>query len=240
MTNHPTNPKAALVPKTALVVASGAPLRAVLSAPSADLVVAADAGLEVLLQAKRPTDVVVGDLDSVSPEALSAATAQGAEIREYAVDKDESDLELALAAAINGGAQRVYVVLADGGRLDHQLANLLVLASPRWRSAEIDAVVGEHRVWIVREERILPLLVGEPLALHAVGGVASGVTTTGLRYPLADAELEALVALGISNEAVIASPTVTVASGVVIAISSSKPSSAPDSAQSPGADRNRN
>ena len=62
---------------TALVVASGAPLAAVERAPQTDVVVAADAGLEVLLQAKRPVDFVVGDLDSVSAAALSAATAAG-------------------------------------------------------------------------------------------------------------------------------------------------------------------
>ena len=121
------------------------------------------------------------------------------------------------------------MVLRDGGRLDHQLANLLVLAAKRWRQAEIDAVVGEHRVWVVRGcgERTLPLVAGEALALHAVGGTATGVTTTGLRYPLVDADLPALVALGISNQAVVASPTVRIASGVVIAISSSTLSNAP-------------
>ena len=205
--------------RTALIVASGAPLKAVERAPQADLVIAADAGLEVLLGAKRPVDLVVGDLDSVSEAALSAATAAGIKIQRHPEAKDESDLELALAAAVHHGARHIHVLLRDGGRLDHQLANLMVLASPRWQNAEIEAVVGEHRLWVVRGERTLPLSVGESLALHAVGGPATGVTTTNLRYPLADADLEALVALGISNRAVAALPTVSVASGVVIAIS---------------------
>ena len=211
---------------SALVVASGAPLGAVERAPQTDLVIAADAGLEVLLQANRPVDLVVGDLDSVSAAALSQATAAGVEIQQHRCDKDESDLELALAAAITIGAQRIHVVLRDGGRLDHQLANLLVLASPRWRQADIDAVVGEHRVWVVHgaDQRTIPLVAGEALALHAVGATAKGVTTRGLRYPLVDADLPTLVALGISNQAVVDAPTIRVESGVVIAISSSTPS----------------
>ena len=211
---------------SALVVASGAPLGAVERAPQTDLVIAADAGLEVLLAAHRPVDLVVGDLDSVSAEALSAATAAGSEIAQHRRDKDESDLELALSAAINSGVQRIHVVLRDGGRLDHQLANLLVLASKRWQQADIDAVVGEHRVWVVHGEQTIPLVAGEPLALHAVGGTATGVTTTNLRYPLVDADLPGLVALGISNRAVVDAPTIRVESGVVIAISSSTPSNA--------------
>jgi len=154
-------------------------------------------------------------------EALSAAAAAGTDITQHPRDKDESDLELALSAAISRGVRRIHAVLRDGGRLDHQLANLLVLASTRWRSAEIDAVVGEHRVWVVHRERTIPLVAGEPLALHAVGGSATGVTTTDLKYPLVDADLPGLVALGISNEAVAASPVVRIESGVVLAISSS-------------------
>ena len=217
---------------SALVVASGAPRGAVERAPQTDLVIAADAGLEVLLQANRPVDLVVGDLDSVSPAALSEATAVGAEIQQHSSDKDESDLELALAAAITNGARQIHVVLRDGGRLDHQLANLLVLASKRWQQADIDAVVGEHRVWVVHGEQTIPLVAGEPLALHAVGGTATGVTTTNLRYPLVDADLPGLVALGISNQAVVDAPTIRVDSGVVIAISSSMPSNAGSAVQS--------
>ncbi len=227
---------------SALVVASGAPLGAVERAPQTDLVVAADAGLEVLLQAGRSVDLVVGDLDSVSPEALSDAAAGGAEIQQHPSDKDESDLELALTAAVWGGAQRVHVLLRDGGRLDHQLANLLVLASPRWQQADIDAVVGEHRVWVVHggDRRRIPLVAGEALALHAVGATAEGVTTTNLRYPLVDGDLPPLVALGISNEAVADTPTIRVESGVVLAISPSTPSSGGSAARQRGADRNRN
>ena len=217
---------------SALVVASGAPRGAVERAPQTDLVIAADAGLEVLLAAHRPVDLVVGDLDSVSAEALSAATAAGSEVAQHRRDKDESDLELALSAAINSGVQRIHVVLRDGGRLDHQLANLLVLASKRWQQADIDAVVGEHRVWVVHGEQTIPLVAGEPLALHAVGGTATGVTTTNLRYPLVDADLPGLVALGISNQAVVDAPTIRVESGVVIAISSSMPPNAGSAVQS--------
>lgn len=206
-------------PHSALIVATAAPLHAVQHAPQADLVVAVDAGLEVLLQAKRTVDLVIGDLDSVSAYALQEATDAGAEIEKYPEEKNESDLELALAAAIDRGTQQIHVLLADGGRLDHQLANILVLASPRWQQAEIEATVGEHRLWVVRGQRTIPLLSGDPLALQAVGGPASGVTTTNLRYPLIDAELDALVARGISNQVVAAQPTIKVDSGVVIAIS---------------------
>ncbi|MCQ3815138.1 MAG: thiamine diphosphokinase [Acidimicrobiia bacterium] len=205
--------------RSALLVASGAPLPAVQAAPRTDFVIAVDAGLEVLIQAQRRVDVLVGDLDSVAPTALVEARHQKITIKRFPRDKDESDLELALTEALQFGANQLHVVLRDGGRLDHQLANLLVLASPRWRNADIDALVGFQQMWVVHRERSLPLTVGAPLALHAVGGTAHGVTATNLLYPLEDQELPALVALGIANRVIAPSPTITVSAGVVIAIS---------------------
>lgn len=202
---------------SALLVASGCPVAALKAAPQTDFLLAIDAGLAVCMQAQRHVDLVVGDLDSVKPALLAEAT--GATIKQYQVDKDESDLELALYEAINLGVNKITVLLRDGGRLDHQLANLLVLASPRWQSAQVDAIVGQHRLWVVHGERTLPLTQNMPLALHAVGGPAHGVSTTNLEYQLADAELPALVALGISNRVVADSPTVNVTKGVIIAIS---------------------
>ena len=207
-----------------LVVASGAPHDAVVDAPPVDLVIAADGGVASLLAAGRTPDLVVGDADSAAPEALAAAEAAGAEIRHHPPTKDESDLELALEEARRSGATAIHVIAADGGRLDHQLGNLAVLASPRW-SARLDARIGDHRVWVVRGRRELPLVVGDHLALQAIGGPARGVRTGGVRFELHGEDLDPFVARGIANEVSEAAPWVEVADGVVLAISSPTPSS---------------
>ncbi len=205
---------------SALVIASGADPGEVRRAEPADLVICADGGLDVALAADRRVDLVVGDLDSVSPTALDRAAAAGIAIERHRVDKDESDLELALATAIDREATVVVVHLAVGGRLDHQLANLLVLASPRWARADLSAVVGRDRVWVVRDRRVLPLDRGAHVALHSIGGPAEGVRTRGLRFDLHDERLEAMVARGIANEVAVAGPEIEVGSGVLLAISS--------------------
>lgn len=210
---------------TVLVVAAGAPAEGLRAAPAAQIVIAADEGLDAARRADRDVDHLVGDLDSVSPDALRRAEAGRVTVHRHRADKDESDLELALDLAVDIGAGVIHVVTADGGRLDHQLANLLVLASPRWSSARVEARVGEHRVWVVRGRRVLPLEPGDPLALHAIGGPAGGVVTEGLRYPLADEVLAPMVARGIANEVTAPSPVVSVREGVLLAISSPMPTS---------------
>lgn len=208
--------------RRALVVAAGADARRLADeARPADLVICADAGVDVAVAAGVPVAVVVGDLDSASPEALAAVADAGARIERHPEAKDDSDLELALRAAVDAGVATVHAVLDTGGRLDHQLANLLVLASPRWATVAVSATVGDDSLWVVREELELPLPVGAPVAVIAVGGPAESVRTRGLRYPLLGERLEPLVARGIANEVVDEPATVAVAGGVVLVIAQS-------------------
>lgn len=187
------------------------------AASAATLVVCADGGVRAGLRAGRPIDLVVGDLDSATAADLDAALAVGARIERFPTAKDESDLELAMAAAVAAGADRITVHLAAGGRLDHQLANLLVLASPRWIQVGIDAWVGHDRVWVVRERLVAALTVGASVAIQAVTGPAT-VTTSGLEFALAGEVLHPAEARGIAN-AVVSSPVeVHVDDGVVLVI----------------------
>lgn len=203
----------------ALVIATGADVDAVAAAGRADLVVCADGGLEVALAAERAVDVVVGDLDSASPEAVERARALGTRFDAHPEAKDESDLELALATAVAAEATEITVLLAAGGRPDHQLANLLVLGSERWAGASIDAVVGHDRAWVVRGARRLPIGEGAALSIHAIGGPAHGVATRGLAYELRQETLDPLAARGISNLTLAAAPTIGCRDGVLLVLS---------------------
>src|SRR5262245_39959523 len=86
------------------------------------LVVAADSGLEGAAVLGLVPAVVVGDMDSVDPDALAAAEAAGARIERHPAAKDATDLDLALDVALAAGADRVVVVTGTGDRLDHALA----------------------------------------------------------------------------------------------------------------------
>ena len=202
--------------RTAIVVCAGGPARAALpDVPDDALVIAADGGI---LEAERlglHVDLLVGDLDSAPPEAVERAP----RVERYPVDKDASDLELAVAAAVAADARRIVVVGGDGGRLDHLLGNAFLLASDRWADVEIEAVLGDARLWVVRSERTIdgggP---GQLVSLYAVGGPARGVTTAGLRWSLTDGELLPGSSLGLSNEFVSTHATVRVREGVVLAI----------------------
>jgi thiamine pyrophosphokinase len=173
--------------------------RAVRAVPLGVPVVAADRGLDYALALGLDVTVAVGDFDSASPEAVADAEASGTRIVRHAAEKDATDLELALDAALALEPERILVVAGEGGRLDHALSTLLLLASPRYDSAQIDALVGAARVHVVRKERVLDGAPGELVSLVPVHGPAVGVTTEGLVYPLRLETLDPGSTRGVSN-----------------------------------------
>jgi thiamine pyrophosphokinase len=171
----------------------------------------------VLQLGLRPS-VVLGDLDSVSEAALRQAESEGVRVVRHPAEKDATDLELALDEAVALGARRVLVVASAGGRLDHLVSSTLLLAAPAYADVEVDALVGEALLHVVRDVRVLAGAPGELLTLVAVGGAAEGVVTEGLAYPLRGETLQPGSSRGVSNVFAASEARVTVERGVVLAI----------------------
>ncbi len=192
-------------------------------------VIAADGGLDLAERIGVVPDLVVGDMDSVSPDALERARAAGVEIEEHPSGKDETDLELALAAAWTGLRGRsgasVVVLGGAGGRIDHLAANLAVLTGPRWRHVQLTAWLGTARVDVVHTTRTLAGVEGLEVSILAWHGPAEGVTTTGLEWPLHRATLQPGSALGTSNRFTGDTATVSLVRGTVSVIAHDVPAS---------------
>jgi thiamine pyrophosphokinase len=204
---------------TAVVYVNGEPgPQAVPVLDRVDVAIAADAGLHLAAQLGHHVDLLVGDLDSVSAQDLASARAAGIEIDEHPPDKDDTDLGLAIDHVRRAGAERLVVLGGAGGRLDHLAANLAALSGPRLEGIEVEAYLGEARVDVIRDRRVLVGRPGMIVSLLAWGGAALGVSTEGLRWPLESATLDVGSALGTSNEFVAETAVVSVSSGVVTAI----------------------
>jgi thiamine pyrophosphokinase len=191
--------------------------------PASSFVIAADSGVDHARSLGLMPHVVVGDLDSASAEGLAWATDLGADIVRHPTDKDATDLELALdiaqerASAVDLDPIAVWVLDGGGGRLDHLVGNLALLAARRPHMV-LTALVGSAVVTPVHDERQLHGVPGEVISLVAFGGPATGVTTKGLRWSLDDAVLEPFTSLGVSNEFAEAVAVVRLTTGTILAI----------------------
>ena len=181
-------------------------------------VVAADSGVEHALQLGLAVDLVIGDFDSASTESIAQAAAEGARVERHPAAKDATDLELALDAALAMRPGHIHVLGGHGGRLDHLLANVLLLARPEHAGTTITAQMGSARVAVVRDAASLRGPIGDLVTLLPVHGTARGVTTRGLLYPLDAEDLAPGTTRGVSNELIDDPATVTLADGVLVAI----------------------
>jgi thiamine pyrophosphokinase len=174
-------------------------------------VIAADSGVHAAEVLGLPVDCIVGDFDSADPAVVEAHVERGTTVERHPAEKDATDLELALDTAQRRGAERIVIVGGAGGRLDHLLANLLLLGASRYAGLEIDALVGDARLTVVRGGEA-PISIdgapGELLTLLPLGGDACGITATGLQYPLTNEDLPAGTSRGVSN--VVQSPDASV------------------------------
>lgn len=183
--------------------------------------IAADSGLDHAAALGLTVDVLVGDLDSASGPAVRAAEAAGVRIERHPIDKEATDLELALDYALAIGATRVTVVSGGGGaRLDHHLAELALLASARYAPLHLDARIGTARVVPIHagESASLVGVPGAVLTLLALGGSATGITTTGLRWPLRSETLPPGSTRGVSNVIVEGPVRVELTGGILLAV----------------------
>lgn len=184
-----------------------------------DHLIGADGGTRHMLALGLMPDAVVGDLDSLEPETVAKLIVQGVDVERYPIAKDQTDLELAIERGLRAGASEILLLGALGGRLDQTLANLLILAQRNW-PVPLRLAEGSQLAQVLR--------TGETLMLHAAPGstvsaiplsaIVTGITYTGLEYPLQDATLSIGSTRGVSNVVASSPATITIDEGVLLVV----------------------
>jgi thiamine pyrophosphokinase len=185
-----------------------------------DLVVAADGGARHAPGLGRRIDAWVGDGDSIATEDLARLAAEGVRIERAPVDKDETDAELALLAAVRADAARITILGALGGeRLDHELGNVWLLAHPALAGRATCLLGARTRIRLAGPGRMdLSGRVDDLVSLLPFGGDVLGITTAGLRYPLLDEPLRSGPSRGLSNVRTNAAASLEVRSGRLLIV----------------------
>ena len=219
-----------------LILADGdAPTRAQLDAAwpgwdaGVDYIIAADGGARHALGLGVTLDLWVGDGDSLGEDDLAALVAAGVPVERSRPDKDESDTELAVRAALRQDDGGLVIVGALGGpRVDHALANIGLLAMPELAGRVVTILDERSRIGLIQApgpdggavERRLPGRSGDLVSLLPFGAGVEGVTTHGLAYPLVDEPLPPGPARGLSNVRTAGDATVVVRRGMLLVVES--------------------
>ncbi len=157
----------------------------------APVCVAADRGAEFARRANVPLRAVIGDMDSISADTLSQIPPD----RQIRISEQETtDFDKALRHI---DAPLVIGVGFLGGRLDHQLAALHILAVHAHRPC---ILIAQTEILFIAPPAItVPTTAGDVISIMPLAPVAG--RSTGLEWPIDGIKFDPLSRIGTSNRA---------------------------------------
>lgn len=160
-----------------------------------ELFIIADHGLDGMAELeKRNPDmqadlIVVGDYDSVEPGKLQKYRERpDVRILRYPPEKNYTDSHLALYTALEEDIEEITILGATGTRIDHMLANLGLLQICMEKGVAAELVDAHNRIHMIDHELRLERekQFGTYVSLIPYTELVTGVTLTGMKYPLED------------------------------------------------------
>ena len=165
-----------------------------------DYIVCADGGINHLLKIGEKPDIVIGDLDSASKEALEYIKKNNIKVEKFPSKKNMTDTELCIEHCISKKYKDINLAGAIGGRIDHTLANILLLRRYFQTGVKLSIVDGKNivnylngKIEIEKKQVEFNLSI-VPLSLEGII-----VSIDGVLYPLEHKQIEYGSTLGISN-----------------------------------------
>jgi thiamine pyrophosphokinase len=183
-----------------------------------DLVICVDGGARNALALGLQPQVAIGDMDSLERESRMHLEGEGCRFVEHSPRKDETDSELAIRYALAQGATELVLLAALGGRIDHSLANVMLLALPELHEVRARLIDGDQEVMLVRGETEIEGTPGDIVSLVPLCADAGDIHTEGLEYALHGGSLKFGAARGVSNVLVGARARVEVGQGLLLLV----------------------
>jgi thiamine pyrophosphokinase len=183
-----------------------------------DLVICVDGGARNALALGLQPQVAIGDMDSLERELRMHLEGEGCRFVEHSPRKDETDSELAIRYALAQGATELVLLAALGGRIDHSLANVMLLALPELHEVRARLIDGDQEVMLVRGETEIEGTPGDIVSLVPLCADAGDIHTEGLEYALHGGSLKFGAARGVSNVLVGARARVEVGQGLLLLV----------------------
>ncbi len=158
------------------------------------IIIAADKGLEKLNKLGITPDLIIGDFDSLG------YTPSGENVIALPVEKDDTDVSVAIKEGLKKGCKAFFIYGGTGGRPDHTFANYQLL-SYVCENGGSGFLIGEGYAATVIKESSLTFEKGREgtISVFSFGEKCSGISLSGLKYELSDAELSKSFPLGVSN-----------------------------------------
>lgn len=189
-------------------------LTQLLSGYAPDLILCADGGYNHAKKANIIPDYLIGDFDSITdcvPSDIPVIT--------FPTEKDDTDTGLCIQTALDLGCNDILIIGGIGGRFDHAIANIQLMAGVADKVKKIAIKDRNNYCTILKNNTaVFSKKTGQHLSVLSLSDVSYGVTLSGVKYPLSDYTLKRTFPLGVSNEYDADEAVISVESGTLLIV----------------------
>ena len=165
-----------------------------------DFKIAVDRGAEAFYKAKLMPDLMLGDFDSINQSILHEYESYGVSFKKYNIDKDKSDLELAIEGAKE--FDRIDFSGVLGGKLSHELFNVNLLVNLKRQGYKVSIREPNTRVEFLKDGDILKVPKGLRVSIVPSEDLKSKISLKGFKWNLNKAPVSKYSSLTLSNETI--------------------------------------
>lgn len=187
------------------------------------VILAADRGLAVCEDLGVKPQWLVGDFDTLGTEALEPYRGDPeVNFRLFRAEKDWTDTEMAVEAALESGCRHILLLGGTGTRIDHVLGNIQVLALAMERGADMTMLDTHNRIRLYDRPFALKKKekFGRYISFFAYGQDVENLTLKGFKYEVENFHLGNIGSRAVSNEIIAEEAHVTFRTGKLLAIES--------------------
>lgn len=167
-----------------------------------DFILSADGGTNYCIKASVMPNAVIGDLDSISREVLDIVYEKNIPVEKFPVKKDRTDSELAIDYLIQKEFKDITLIGAIGSRMDHTLANLLLLNKLHGKGIKGKIVAENNIIYLVDNELIVNKEEDFYLSVIPITNSGTLISLKGFEYELDNIRIGFGSTRGISNKIV--------------------------------------
>lgn len=178
-----------------------------------DLIIAADGGYKYLEESGIKPDIIIGDFDSLG------TIPDGENIIKLNPVKDITDMNAAVDIGIEKGFSEFHIYGACGGRIDHTIANIQLVAS--LASNNIKAFIHDGKTVITaicNGSMTFSKEYEGYISVFSHSDECTGIYLNGLKYTLENGVLKNTFPLGVSNEFIGCDSEIIIGQGTAVAI----------------------
>ena len=193
-------------------------LRSKLSELNPSEIICADSGAGHVYGIGITPQVIVGDMDSLTPVMLDYFRERGSRIIRYPETKDGTDTQLALEYAFGMAPDEIYVFGAFGSRIDHVMANISLLVLGAKKGIHTKLIDEWCEAFVVDRQSVIDGEIGQTVSLLPFSDVVTGITLDGFEYPLKNGVMEIGKPYGISNRLTATRGVISISKGCLLVI----------------------